>query len=522
MIAAALLIALVPEGIPVLPPGLRPEFHALALKVENAVAAKDWNRASELAKALPTRSLRVGVDLSAVSPERRPVYEDEIRAALNAWAKAVEGRAEIGMGNANVLIRFVPAERLGRAAKLDLTSGVPVLLEIATERGNPPRPVTGASVLQETLHALGAYFGIGDARTFGSAMGRSDLQLARAGSIIPYETALARASLNYAAAVREAISKKANHRPTRAGYALQVPKLAGGRVLQGEIVKATLPVENRGTAPLEIIVRPDCSCIRPVAPEPLGPGQKGAIEVLVDTTEFTGEFRHKILVWTNDPEALTSEIPVEVDIEPRVLVTTPNGSTALVEDRDAEVEFLIGLYGDSPARVTAADLEGFEGRVVIEELKEPGNAFEKPPSRAYRLRAILDAKEVRPGRSPGNIVVELTDPRFSPLRRPLYAQKGVSVIPGRVFFGELKGARDAQIQLTRSGKPFRILKVTTDTPHLSVRLESGPEGEGYRLWVTYDGKAGAGEFYGIVTLETDVPGQETIRIPVNGYRVGAQ
>src|SRR4026209_2222886 len=63
-----------------------------------------------------------------------------------------------------------------------------------------------------------------------------------------------------------------------------------GSVLQGEVVKHTYNITNKGGAPLVISrVKPSCGCTTSAKPErPIEPGQSGGVTLEIDTKKFTG------------------------------------------------------------------------------------------------------------------------------------------------------------------------------------------------------------------------------------------
>lgn len=81
-----------------------------------------------------------------------------------------------------------------------------------------------------------------------------------------------------------------------------------GRVTNGEVRSVSVEVRNGGSAPLQIeAVTTSCGCTSAtVAPQEIGPGQTGVLEITYDSgahgPEFSGEVMRQVFIASNDPD----------------------------------------------------------------------------------------------------------------------------------------------------------------------------------------------------------------------------
>src|SRR6185295_8734561 len=92
-------------------------------------------------------------------------------------------------------------------------------------------------------------------------------------------------------------------RPPRASFDTQTFDF--GRVEQGSVVRHAFRFHNQGDVALSVVgLRNACDCnARVAAPEMIGPGGVGAIEVSFDTAAVHGPQSRTVTVYTNDPNA---------------------------------------------------------------------------------------------------------------------------------------------------------------------------------------------------------------------------
>jgi hypothetical protein len=137
--------------------------------------------------------------------------------------------------------------------------------------------------------------------------------------------------------------------------------------------------------------------------------------------------------------------------------------------------------------------------------------------RTYRLTLTI-GPEAPMGRSIV-LVTALTSSRREPqVRITATCEKGIVVQPASVYMGAVSPAPAAPVSqvvtLLRRERPFRIQKVESDDPNLTIRQEELQGSTQYRLTFTYQGGWAVGAFRGKVTITTDDARQPTLTIPV--------
>ncbi len=514
---AVLLTAVAPEAFPPISPGLRPEAIQAFRDVAKGLEAGDWAKAEAAVRRLPSRELRIRFDAAGAPAERRTEYRESAEAAVEAWLPRIQATADWKSAEPAILIQVVGELPDSAPSLIEFKdSGPRVTLKIALQRGEPKMPVNGPTVQTEVLRAIGAYLGLADSPIFGTAMGKSDRNVIRPTAPSGREVFVARKTLQTVAEARELVRTKKRVADAQAGFELDRREYVNKSVRQGDVLDTELRVHNPGAGALQLFAQPDCSCITVTSEMEVLAGQTKTFQIRVDTTRYTGEFRHKAIVWTNAPGALVQEIPISLDIAPRVLFEAAEQGAKLIEDSEVAIDFYLATYGDNAPKPTTVRLEGFEGRTEVSEWPGALNLFKPQPDRAYRIRAFLPPNQ-RPGRTVGSIVVDTDDPKFGYFRKQIQVQKGIAMVPSQVYFGDVSGAREGFVLIGRPQKPFKILKATSNSANVTVRVEPGVDGWDYRVWVIYDGKAKAPELNALVEIQTDDPLQPVFRIPVQGF-----
>lgn len=196
-----------------------------------------------------------------------------------------------------------------------------------------------------------------------------------------------------------------------------------GSVVQGEQPDCLFRFGNAGGGDLRVHrVEPTCGCTTALLSAPLlGPGARGGISVVLDTTNFTGEVVKEVLVLSNDParQSLTLRVKAlvepEIDFEPRtvafdevragiaakqvVMLTNRRAEPVRVLRLDAEPSAYRCLMPDWTDRSQPLVLESWD-RAALEVLfTAPGSLampiagecsleIEGPRKRLFRLKLL--------------------------------------------------------------------------------------------------------------------------------------
>jgi len=283
-----------------------------------------------------------------------------------------------------------------------------------------------------------------------------------------------------------------------------------GDVVGGQLT-AAVPLANTGDAELQASVSyVSCTCTSPErGPFAVAPG--GSRELVLQVTGgFEGEGVAYIILDTNDP--LWPKRPVVIRARlPRQLRVLP---AKFVVSATAREGGMAVLRVDTPAgwRLSglATEPEGLTGELREEELTEAGGRYE--------VRATLGAGH-RTGRFEGVVTLRtgVDEPAMLQVPTTIVVTGLLRCMPAAAFVGLCKVGQEARadVVVRRSdGAPFAIRQVAPNSPDVQIVGPTEVNG-GYALQVRLTPKA-AGPVEGEIRVTTDVPGEETLIIPVSG------
>ncbi len=524
------------KAAPVVPAGTNAAFQKAFQMVQSDLRPFDFRTmgsfadAARDAAALPTLDVTMTWDDRNVPPARREEFARARDAAVKAWQKEVpelkltlgkEGRIQVAFEN-----ELPPnPDSPGPAGAVFMLSPSPndpaVDAVISLTREATKHSVEAVDVQNEVAYAIGAYFGLERTENPGNIMWRREGSYFAGNRVAPEEARTVRATLASVAQLRQAIIKKSWLTPAQPSAFIQPAELTTEPVIQGTIAQMSFQVFNRGTAKLEIRVTPDCGCFRLDYPKTIEPGASGLVKVYVDTSEFPGNIQKSLYFYSNDTDIPMRRIPVSFRVEPLYRFINPSGNDIVVAGKDgASAEIVLALNPKQPMLVESVDFDGVPAKVSFEpwsgDLADP--SINEPLMRreGYRIKIDLPA-DIIPGRSTGTIVVKTNSKDFPILRRTLYVQKGIAVLPLSVYFGELSRRPErAWVLLSRPERDFKVLKVESDNPSITAHVEPLKGNWEYKLVVEYDGKADFGNLSGMLQVHTNDPDQPVIAVPVTG------
>ena len=261
-----------------------------------------------------------------------------------------------------------------------------------------------------------------------------------------------------------------------------------GVIVRGERVSRIYHILNRGRrAPLDItLVKTSCGCSATFLEDRrIPPGGSTLLKVRFDSTEFLGNIRKTVFIYSNDPKnpeysiSFTAEVKTLVEVEPdRFNLGT--------------VDLIGGTKKQFPFRVV---LSTPEGRVTgLEYNREHFSASCAPPRKAGG-KTVYDCRlAVKPG-APSGSILEALLVRTNVRRQPVYKVniygrfKGAfDVLPLLVDFGELASSETAvaTVKVTSpAGTPFRILEVKPDRPEIAYEVAAAPGNAAYTLTIRF-------------------------------------
>jgi len=506
LLIAALLLGLQAVG-PVLPFGVNASTHQAFLETQAALSQGNLASAKAWSAKLPYREVPYEWDNS--------LGDDAAEArdrAMEAWIGGVPGLKFKPVAKGG-LLKFVFAEQ---SAGATFTFADAPRLTVSIARRRNGESIRQAVIYNEVAFGIGTYLGLAPTPLFGHFMGRTEVNTARRTLLQSRESMIARDTLGAVASLRQLVQAGQKVLPATPKLEMANAALGQAEVTQGAKLAYQVSVKNVGNAPLAIQASPDCGCVTVTPRTDLKPGQTGTLEVTIDTTEQRGKFRHRLIILSNDGARSSETIPLELDIKPRYRVVSPAGSLALLDTPQDRYEVLFWWNGD-PLEVTEATIEGFDATVEYGPWEgESADPDLDEPSRArtgYRFR-ITPEGDVAPGRNPATLFLKTSHKDFSEIRFSFFVQRGIASLPPQVSFGLSSGERSGKVVLSRPGKPFKVLSVTSDSSFVFAKADEEGSLAEHKLTIRYDGKAPSGDLTAIVSITTDDETQKVIRIPV--------
>lgn len=527
IIALALSAAAAAQSSVVVPAGVSSQLHRAVIRVEERLAVRDFAGAAKLAELLPKRNVRVLWDDSKAPPARRESFAAARDAAFEGFRLALKDlKFEVVTARPDIKISFAdslptpPGEALPEGAAFifsDSTSDARVEAVIGLRRGNPLQPATPADVQNEVAYAIGSYFGMTQTRISVGSMARVDFSRSAPNRPSLNDARGALAAIRIGDQLREAIQKKRVLQPSRPQALITPQELTYGSVIQGSLVPFSVQVTNTGTGELQVRVLPDCSCVGATGMISLKAGDTGLIKVAVDTSEVPGDLRRRLILYTNDVDFPTRDIPISFKVEPRFTFLTPFGGTILMEEGGAAADVFLLFPTGKPLNVTEARLDGLNGSVTFEpwsgRLANPEAGEPEMERKGYRFRVSL-ADSLPPGVAEATILVGTDDQQFPLLRFNVRAQKGIVAMPDQIYLGEVSGAKRASALISRPRSAFKVLKVESESPYLKATFAQSKYDWEYKLSVSYLGGAPQGDFVAPIKVYTDDPKQPVITVTV--------
>jgi len=333
------------------------------------------------------------------------------------------------------------------------------------------------------------------------------------------ESALAKEVFTFVDALRTAVDKKIKLEPTKPQMFVNPSSLTADNVHQGDQMRFSVEVTNRGNAPLFLKTFTECGCVAASAPGPIDPGQTGMVQVGVDTALVYGKFEKSFTIYSNDPDQADRVINIKAWVKPAYRFLRANGHTPIVvSDGGLKDEVFLAIDPDRPFKVTKVEVQGlkvvsdfqpWEGTMADTELGQ-----EAVPRKGYKI-SYLASPTSHLGRMPLTVIATTDSKDMPVLIDTVYVQWGIVAMPEQMYFGEIvQGQGVAYFIVSRPGKPFKVLSVKSDSPDVTVNYSPYKNGD-YRVDVVISAKAPFGRLDATVTVKTDDPKQPVITVPMS-------
>lgn len=519
------------QPAPVIGPGANRWFHESVAKVERFIAAGQWDQARQvLGRLCDGGAIAYSWDDSAVPQNRKAEIRQALDEAVQSWHFQLPALQLVEAKNPTIRFVFVPklppapGQKMPKGAVF-FTSTDPkepaVEALIGLTRGPEQGPASPTDVAHELAYAIGVALGAEEALRNSGVMGRVDHHYSARPAVSPWEGQVVSANAETVQQLKAAVAAKKKLVFGAPKLQFEPASVVTRPTVQGELLEFSIQLTNAGSSPLTFKLLPDCSCFRIQQGGALEPGQTGIIRVDADTGLLAGPTRKTLYLYTNDPDNLVRTIPVEFDVEPRYRFLSPlRTRTLLLSDRGTPFEVFLAVNPKTPFTIKSAKLEGMAAEVVFEPwqgtMPDPELNEGPRPRSGYRFRALLGASPPV-GRVPVTLLIETDKPELGKLAFTLFCQKGIVALPGQVYLGQMQPVpRTAVFLVSRPGRPFRILRIESDSPHLKAVARDEGDQCNYRVTVEYDGKAQPGNFSATLRVLTDDPDQPVVSVPATG------
>lgn len=530
MLSAILLAATIqlPPG-PMLPPGSNPDVHRAFNIVESELALGRFEAAKAKAVLLPRYSITFSWDDKNIPAAARPEFIIARNDAFKTLTNRIPGLSIKPDPKPSIKFSF------GDSLATDPTSGLPrgvalfysenpleprLEAVIGLKRGNPLERSSLDSIHNEIMFAVGSYLGMTSSPYPGTIMGRTDLQMQYRSTPESSEIGSFRVINEATQRLLTAITKKQKLAPAKPKASFSPAVVERGPVIQGTPIQFSVQVNNIGNAPLSFRVVPDCGCVTASLVAPIQAGSSAAVPIHVDTTEINGELNKHLILISNDIEQPIQRFPIHIKTTPRYRFLSNNPSVLIVDEAGLDTDVFLTSPTERPLEITGVEISGNPGSATFEawkgDMADPELNDPVKPRSGYRIKVRLETPQVS-GRSAAMLVVKTNDPKYPVIRHTLFAQKGIAVMPASVFFGDMgKAVREASFMINRPNKPFKILKIESDSSFVDATATPVNGESEYKITCRYNGKAPLGDFRATLTIHTDAPKQPKIRVGVMG------
>ena len=283
-----------------------------------------------------------------------------------------------------------------------------------------------------------------------------------------------------------------------------------GSALEGTMVNHTFKIKNEGQGTLVIQgTRTSCGCTAAKATkETLAPGETADISVGFDTRFQKGHQTRTITVFNNDPATPEAVMTMEGVVRKQVAATpetvafgnvrkgTEQTVDVTIEDLTGGKAFTVGPTTNSNPDIKVVQLPRPD--------KKPGALLKVTLEKSMPAGTFDDTIKVMTNRIPIQV------PVFGNVTGDL------SLDPAQVSFGIVPKGQDV-IRILKlsnnSGKPVKVLDVTSSTPSVSASAEPVDNGKEYKITVVLKRGTPDGQLRGQLAIKTDDPEQASLAVP---------
>lgn len=513
-----------PVDAPAMPAGTNPRFHRIALKVEDSLERGDFAGAKKLLELLPDSTITYRIDFRGVPLEKQRTIRAGVSAGLKVWEEGAKRFTAVPTEkNPEVVFSFqkeLPFEGDIRLPKGVVVQGPespgegPFETIIGLTKGSPKAPASEGDIQAAVMRGIGEYLGLCEVPYDALATGPNLIPVNFSKRLIPQDSSTAQATWDAVNVLREAVRDKRRIKAQRPRAIIQKESINLGKLYRGRTATFGIQVFNPSQSLLKIRVLPDCSCLSAVPQVDAKPGTAAFARGSLDTSPVEGDFRHNIMVFTNDPEAPFFQVPIEATVVLAHKILRAEGSAFVVGKGGSDYEAVVVPAADFPFTAEAAQIYAVPGTVTITPFSGVFNG--EKVDRGYKVSIHLD-DTFPDGRFNTEIRISRRDAkleRMDPIIWPITVQKGIAAVPSTISWGEIKGGDETSFLVSRPLQPFQILSIELAEPTVKITWEPTKVKGEYKVKLAYKGGAPLGPSDTKIVIKTDDPTQPTLEVPL--------
>lgn len=291
-----------------------------------------------------------------------------------------------------------------------------------------------------------------------------------------------------------------------------------GTVARGSQLRHTFPILNRTNQDIRIIdTKKKCGCTEvKLGAKEIPPGTKSYVEVVLDTTRFSGFKASGVTLVLDRPVPVELELNLNAFIRDDIQLTPGQVDFGPVFRTQKPTATLTLTYAGSQPDWRVQSMDTISPALAA-ELTETGRSGS---SSQYQLKVTLDP-DLPAGVFKDEIVLTTNDPRGAkiPISVSALIQSQVTVSPSTLVLGRLKpGQVVKSTVLVRATKPCKIREIVTRKGDVTAAA-AGAEGATQALHtVTLTIKAPnqPGPYTAVVEVLTDIPDEPPTRLNAFG------
>lgn len=305
----------------------------------------------------------------------------------------------------------------------------------------------------------------------------------------------------------------------------ETKKLDFGERFRGESIDLSFNFKNIGEGPLYIRgIHSTCGCVVSggLVHKTYGPGEKGSINVSVDTTRFEGDFRKTIVVLTNQSKRNSHELIVKGFLKSELTVDPP------IVNLDADIINTAGEDNVHQVRLSSVDPKSFSILDIEFEKKLFDVSYNHEPKTQQWLVSIKPKSASKASALKSSIIIKNNTKHLSELTIPIHLHPSASVAssPDYVEFGALSKRKESKKLIALTGeKSFNIIGQKAkllvngsliDHPErylsVTVRNTSQANRKDLEVKLLRENKAIRGSVHGRFLFELDHPDQSHVSV----------